>query len=78
MPTLHSSTLPSTLSTATAAEGFSLARRLAEALVASTDSAFASTMPHLLRTQAGNRPSVELVAAIYFHAISIANSGWRE
>jgi hypothetical protein len=35
-------------------------------------------MPHLLRTHASNRPPIELVAAIYFHAISLANGGWRE
>ncbi|HEY0943999.1 MAG TPA: hexameric tyrosine-coordinated heme protein [Opitutaceae bacterium] len=78
MPALSSSTIPSTLATATAAEGFSLARRLAETLVATVDPGAASAMPHLLRPQAANRPSVELVAAIYFHAIALANGGWRE
>lgn len=78
MPVLSSPTIPTTLAVATPAEGFTLARRLAESLVAATGTVHSVDMPVMLRPSAASRPSVELVAAIYFHAISIANAGWRD
>lgn len=69
----ENSVFPSSLLTATPAEGHALARQLADQLL---DSRLQSLgMPELLRPGAV-RPSPEIVAAIYFHAIAVANAGW--
>jgi hypothetical protein len=65
---------PPSLRTATPAEGQALADRLAAAVLAAGPDR--SSMPGQLRTDA-TRPAPEFVAAIYFHAIAIANAGWR-
>ncbi len=65
-----------TLVTASPAEGQSLARRLAAELIATFPPPPAS-MPEMLRTGSSARPDPVVVAAIYFHAISLANDGWR-
>ncbi|OYV01750.1 MAG: hypothetical protein CFE26_22640 [Verrucomicrobiales bacterium VVV1] len=67
--------LPASLRTATPAEGHELARQLAAKLFAASVPATDSDMPAMLRTPEP-RPSLEAVTAIYFHAISVANSGW--
>lgn len=64
---------PTTLLTRTPTEGQALARRLADDLLA-TLPAPATVAAHVQTGAA--RPSPELVAAIYFHAISLANRGW--
>lgn len=66
---------PESLQTSNAAEGHALARQLA-ALVLREGSPTRATMAEMLR-RPDEAPPVELVAAIYFHAISIANHGWR-
>ncbi|HEY8995436.1 MAG TPA: hypothetical protein VIM71_12280 [Lacunisphaera sp.] len=65
--------MPASLHTATPAEGQALAWRLASGLLSTLPAA--GSMPEYLRTSS-NRPAPEVVAAIYFHAISLANSGW--
>lgn len=65
---------PASLLTATPAEGQALADRLADLLLAKQPTS--PSMPELLCTNAP-RPAPELVAAIYFHAIALANAGWR-
>lgn len=63
------------LSTASPAEGQRLARVLANDLLAALPPA-PSSMPEMMRTGAA-RPDPAVVAAIYFHAISLANAGWQ-
>lgn len=65
-----------TLLTPTPADGQQLARKLAGDLLASHVPADAS-MPAMLSTSVPTHPDVSIVTAIYFHAISIANNGWR-
>lgn len=62
-----------TLLTPTPAEGQELARQLARQLLAALP-APASAADHL-RTGAAP-PSAEIVTAIYFHAIALANQCW--
>jgi hypothetical protein len=69
------SPLPTSLHTATPAEGQELACRLAQSL--STALPPRNSMPELLSTGSVS-PAPEIVAAIYFHAIAIANAGWRD
>lgn len=64
--------IPSLL-TATPAAGQQLARELADELLASIPAP--STAAAHLRSGAA-APSREIVAAIYFHAIALANHGW--
>lgn len=66
---------PSSLQTATPAEGQALAHQLAT-LVLREGSPTRATMAEMLR-RPDDTPPIALVAAIYFHAISIANRGWR-
>lgn len=61
------------LLTATPAAGQQLARELADDLVASLPTP--TTAAAHLRTGAA-APSREVVTAIYFHAIALANHGW--
>ena len=63
------------LVTADPAGGRSLARRLADELFATLPPA-PTSMPEMLRTGSSARPDPAVVAAIYFHAISVANNGW--
>lgn len=65
--------LPATLHTATPAEGQELAWRLARNLISALPPR--ASMPEQLRTSAVS-PAPEIVAAIYFHAIALANAGW--
>lgn len=65
---------PASLLTATPAEGQALASRLTDLLLAGQPAT--PSMPELLRTNP-TRPAPELVTAIYFHAIALANAGWR-
>ena len=65
-----------TLHTAGPDEGRRLARRLADELLAALPPVPVS-MPELLRTGTTARPDPAVVAAIYFHAISLANGGWQ-
>ena len=65
---------PISLFTQTPAEGHTLARKLASDLGAALPSP--ESMPDMLKTTAGSRPAPEIVTAIYFHAISLANRGW--
>lgn len=67
--------LPASLRTATVAEGHALAHQLASKLVSASTPPAAPEMAAMLRTPE-SRPSLETVTAIYFHAISVANSGW--
>jgi hypothetical protein len=67
--------LPETLRADTPVEGQALAWQLAKELLAVLPPR--ESMPEHLRTSAG-RPAPEVVAAIYFHAISLANSGWMD
>ena len=67
---------PSTLLTATPAEGHALARSLATELAALATPP-ASTMAEMLQTPGETKPSPQLVTAIYFHAITLANAGWK-
>ncbi len=64
-----------TLLTPTPADGQQLARKLAGELIASHTPA-RETMAAMLTTSA-TRPDPAVVTAIYFHAISVANNGWR-
>jgi hypothetical protein len=66
--------LPDSLQTATPADGLALAWRLAGLLLANEPTR--GSMPEHLRTSA-SRPAPEVVAAIYFHAIALANTGWK-
>ena len=66
--------LPATLITATPADGHALAQRLAVA--ASNSAPVPATMPEMLRP-ADARPSVVMLAAVYFQAIASANCGWN-
>ena len=59
------------------AEGRHLARRLADELLASFPPA-PTSMPEMLRTGSFARPDPAVIAAIYFHAISLVNDGWRD
>lgn len=67
------SPLPTSLRTANPAEGLALAHELAARLHASLP--VPRTMPEHLRSGAF-APSLELITAILFHAISLANTGW--
>lgn len=64
----------SALHTPTREEGQRLALRLADELLAALPAAPA-TLPDYLRT-AAPPPDRATLAAIYFHAIAIVNSGW--
>jgi len=66
----------STLITATPADGQRLARQLADALLSALPSTPA-TMPEMLRTGANGQTNPTVIAAVYFHAISLVNDGWR-
>ena len=66
---------PTSLQTATPAEGQALAHQLAT-FVLREGSPTRATMAEMLR-RPDDAPPIALVAAIYFHAISIANRGWR-
>jgi hypothetical protein len=66
-----------TLLTPTPADGQQLARKLAGELIAAHTPAGSFSMPAMLSTSAPARPDVCLITAIYFHAISVANNGWR-
>lgn len=66
-----------TLLTDTPAEGQLLANHLTTDLLASLSVTQPDTMPEHLRTAASAPPDAALVSAIYFHAISQANQGWR-
>jgi hypothetical protein len=66
----------STLLTATPADGQRLARQFTDTLLTSLPTKPA-TMPEMLRTGANRQIDSDLVTAIYFHAISVANDGWR-
>ena len=63
--------LPTSLHTATPADGLALARQLAAQ--PSADASAPATMADCLKTSA---TSGELVVAVYFQAISAANAGW--
>jgi len=65
------------LLTDTPAEGQRLANHLTTDLLASLSATQPDTMPEHLRTAASAPPDAALVSAIYFHAISQANQGWR-
>jgi hypothetical protein len=65
--------LPKTLHAGTPVEGQALAWRLARELLAALPDR--ESMADHLRTSAGH-PAPEVVAAIYFHAISLSNDGW--
>ena len=71
------SALPLTLHTATPAEGQDLARRLTADLLGQLHAPLHSTMAEMLQTPTEARPSPHIVTAIYFHAITLANAGWR-
>ena len=72
-------TLPpsTTLRTASPAAGQDLARQLAGQLIGALPETTPHSMPDHLRTTAAARPPLEVVTAIYFHAIALANDGWR-
>ena len=65
-----------TLLTPTPSHGQQLARKLAGELIASHAPA-RETMAAMLTTSA-TRPDPAVVTAIYFHAIALANNGWRD
>lgn len=65
-----------TLLTPTPADGQHLARKLAGELIDSHAPARES-MPAMLSTSTPARPDISVVTAIYFHAIALANNGWR-
>ena len=67
-------TLPSSLRTASPADGLTLARQLA-ALSPSASSAPA-TMADCLKTSTASA-SGDLLVAVYFQAVAAANEGWR-
>lgn len=69
--------LPLTLRTATPAEGQTLARHLAADLLDQMHPPPRATMAEMLQTPTEGRPSPQIVTAIYFHAITLANAGWR-
>lgn len=66
--------LPSSLHTATPAEGLDLARRLAAQALAVLP--VADDMADHLTTLPATRPAPAMITTIYFHAISLANAGW--
>lgn len=68
--------VPRSLFTQTPAEGQILARQLASELSAGFPAV--EHMPDMLKTTAAARPAPEIIAAIYFHAISQANQGWTD
>jgi hypothetical protein len=65
-----------TLLTDTPAAGQRLARQFADELLAVLPDESA-TMPAMLRTGSAGRADPAVITAIYFHAISLANKGWR-
>ena len=65
--------LPPSLRTSTPEEGLALARQLTAQVLAALPAA--DSMADHLKTSA-NRPAPELITAIYFHAISLANTAW--
>jgi hypothetical protein len=69
-----SASLPPTLRTASPAEGLDLARRLAVQMLGTLPAA--NGMADHLKTLPASRPAPEMVTAVYFHAISLANAGW--
>ncbi len=66
---------PPSLRTTSPVEGLDLARRLAAEVLAALPASV--SMPDHLKTHAAGRPAPELVTAVYFHAISLANTGWN-
>lgn len=66
---------PSSLLVPNPAAGQALARLLASQLPASP--ADADTMEANLRTSPGRGIDPALATAIYFHAIALANQGWK-
>jgi hypothetical protein len=68
--------LPLTLRTATPAEGLDLARRLAVQMIGTLP--VADSMADHLKTPSAMRPAPEMITAVYFHAISLANAGWSD
>lgn len=68
--------LPPTLRTSTPAEGLDLARRLAAQVLTALPAA--DGMADHLKTFPASRPAPEMVTAVYFHAISLANAGWSQ
>lgn len=67
--------VPASLLTATPAEGQALAHRLAQDLLTALPEP--ADMAGQLRPGAV-RPAPEIVTAIYFHAIALANAGWGQ
>ncbi len=67
----------SSLTTRTPADGQRLARQLADEMLASLPDATPATAPAMLRTDTARRPDTGVITAIYFHAITLANQGWR-
>lgn len=68
-----SAPLPPSLRTATPEEGLALARQLTDRMLTALPTT--ASMADHLKTSA-NRPAPELIMAIYFHAISLANTSW--
>ena len=67
---------PTTLITPDLASGQALARLLASQLPPA--SADAGSMEANLRTANGRGIDPDLATAIYFHAIALANQGWKQ
>lgn len=68
------SLMPASLKTASPAAGLELAHTIASGLM--SRAATPADMPAMLRTQAAQTPSVELLSAVCFVAIAAANQGW--
>jgi hypothetical protein len=69
--------VPSTLLTPDAVSGHALARLLASQLPANPGDGAASMAEHLRTTAATRGVDAGLATAIYFHAIALANQGWK-
>ncbi len=65
---------PDSLRRATPAEGFTLARQMAELTLAERNASLRDMAAHLSASPA---PAVELLTAIYFQSVTSANGGWQ-
>jgi hypothetical protein len=65
---------PDSLDAATPAAGHALARKLAEFALAERSASHRDMAAHL---SSAPNPSVEILAALYFQTVAVANGAWR-
>ena len=64
---------PASLRASTPAEGYALARQMAESALAASDILRRDMATHL---SAPPPPPIELTTAFYFQSVAVANEGW--